>query len=168
MPKASSKNPAPSRLTPAATAVVPSQVDIARATADAMFRAAEECCHQHDRVSLVMSTSTIEDEVVAVQRICAMCNETLRNMVTAYERDAGSVKPQRSDDHWWRAANGLWLASREYARRAHCGDAASKEFKTHDRDRLGALHAEYELEASSVLALRQAADAYRKTRPSAA
>ena len=35
----------------------------------------------------------------------------------------------------------------------------------HDAGQLGSVQMEYELEASSLLALRHAADAYRKTRP---
>jgi hypothetical protein len=35
----------------------------------------------------------------------------------------------------------------------------------HSAEQLGAMHMEYELEASALLAMRHAADAYRKTRP---
>ena len=35
----------------------------------------------------------------------------------------------------------------------------------HDAEQLGSMQLEYELEASALLALRHAADAYRKTRP---
>ena len=58
------------------------------------------------------------------------------------------------------------MESREYARR-HAGcDAISKKVSgKHAAVQLSAMQMEYELEASALLALRHAADAYRKTRP---
>lgn len=146
---------------------VKAPVEVARDSADAMFRAAVECCHQHDRVSRIISKTSFDEEVKAAQNLCAVCDQMLLALVDAYEKNAASVRPGRADDDWWRHANTLWLASREYARRNRSCDASSKEFKEHGRDRLGELHTEYELEASSLLALKQSAEAYRKARPTA-
>ena len=44
---------------------------------------------------------------------------------------------------------------------------ASGEFRAHDVTKLAALGVEYELEASALLALQQAVEAYRKLRPDA-
>jgi len=144
-----------------------SPVAAARDAADAMYRAATECCHQHDRVSRIIAKSTIEDELDAVQRLCDGCTETLASLVKSYAETAASVHPTGIDEGWWHRANALWQASREYLRRSSCCDKSTRELKQHDRDRLGALHADYELEASAVLALRQSADAYKQTRPAA-
>lgn len=168
MPKAGTPD---RRAAPEAGATAPeaaSPVDVALASADAMYRAAVECCHQHDRVARILSRAAMEDEIAAVQKLCALCDQTLRAMADGYEKNAAAIRPQRADDNWWRCANGLWLASREYARRNSSCEAANKDIKQHGRDRLGALHTEYELEASALLGLRQAADAYLKCRPTAA
>jgi hypothetical protein len=147
------------------TAETRSPVEIARDSADAMFRAAVECCHQHDRVARIQSKSVSDEEVTGAQQLCAVCDEMLRALSDAYETTAAAIRPQRLEDDWWRLANTLWLASREYVRRNHCCDESSKEFKEHGPGRLGALHAEYELEASALLGLSQAAEAYRRARP---
>ena len=86
----------------------------------------------------------------------------------AYEQAAADVHPTGDDEGWWHSANALWLASREYLRRNHGCDAASKELKEHGPERLGSLHTEYELEASALLGMRHAADAYKQDRPTAA
>lgn len=133
-----------------------------------MFRAALECCHQHDRVSRVHAKSAVEEEVKSAQEACEHCDDALRMLTTAYEQAAADVRPTGADEGWWHRANGLWLASREYLRRNDGCDEASREFKQHGSDQLGALHAEYELEASALLALKHATDAYRRDRPTAA
>lgn len=144
-----------------------SEVDDVRDSADSLFRAAVECCHQHDRISRVSAKSAVEEELQAAHRACVACDETLRGLSEAYEKTSASVHPTGADEGWWRRANGLWLASREYLRRNRECDASSKQFKEHGPDRLNELQTEYELEASSLLALRHAADAYRQDRPTA-
>lgn len=139
-----------------------------RDAADALFRAALECCHQHDRGSRVHAKSAVPEEVEAAQQACEHCDEVLRTLTAAYEQTAASIHPTGDDEGWWHRANALWLASKEYLRRNGGCDAASKEFKQHDAERFSALHMEYELEASALLALKHAAEAYKQDRPSAA
>ena len=139
-----------------------------RDAADALFRAAAECCHQHDRASRVHAKAALEEEVQAVQNACAECDERLADRATAYEQTAASVVPTGGDEGWWHRANALWLASREYLRRNGGCDRESKDLKDHSPERLNELHTEYELEASALLALRHAAEAYKRDRPSAA
>ncbi len=100
-----------------------------------------------------------------VDALCAMCDGSLSEMSQAYSDAAGNVHPDR-DEAWWHKANSLWHASREYARR-HAGcDAISKKVTAkHSAGQLGSMQMDYELEASALLALRHAAEAYRKTRP---
>lgn len=138
-----------------------------RDAADALFRAAVECCHQHDRGSRVHAKSAVPEEVEAAQKACEHCDEVLRMLSTAYEQTAADVHPTGDDEGWWHRANGLWLASKEYLRRNGGCDAASQEFKEHGPEDLDALHMEYELEASALLALRHAAGAYKQDRPNA-
>jgi hypothetical protein len=151
---------------PSGPAKTPTQ--LVRDSADALFRAAVECCHQHDRVSRVHEKSAVEEELQAAQQACEHCDEVLRTLLNAYELSSADVHPTGADEEWWHSANSLWLASREYLRRNLGCDDASKEFKEHGPDRLGALHTEYELEASALLALRHAAEVYKGNRPTAA
>lgn len=144
-----------------------SPVETVRDSADALFRAAVECCHQHDRISRVSAKSEIEEEVKDAQRACEVCDETLRDRSEAYEQASADVHPTGPDESWWRRANALWLASKDYLRRQHGADASSKQLKDHGPDRLNELQTEYELEASALLALRHAAEAYRVDRPTA-
>ena len=142
--------------------------EIVRDCADALFRAADECCYQHDRISRILTKSSVDVELNSAQRMCELCDKTLRDLSESYQTTSADVHPTGKDDAWWRQANTLWMASREYLRRHRGCNVASRQFKEHGPDRLEALHADYELEASALLSLRHAADAYRQTRPTAA
>lgn len=136
-----------------------------RARADALYRAAVECCRQHDRSAKLSTVDDPELEQKHLDAICRMCDGSLQEMADAYTRAAGNVHPER-DEAWWHKANALWHASREYVRRhAGCDDLSRKVSTRHDAGQLGNMQLEYELEASSLLALRHAAEAYRRTRP---
>jgi hypothetical protein len=138
---------------------------VVRARADSLFRAAVECCRQHDRAARLHNGSEPELEHKHADALCAMCDGSLSEMAQAYADAAGAVHPS-VDEPWWHKANGLWHASREYGRR-HAGcDAVAKKLSTkRSADGLATMQMEYELEASALLALRHAAEAYRKTRP---
>lgn len=145
-----------------------SPVEIVRDCADALFRAAVECCHQADRNSRLSAKSSVDLEQDAATQLCEACNDTLRRLADAYSRASADVHPSGADEEWWRRANALWMASREFLRRHRGCDAASRDLKNHGPDELSALQTEYELEASALLALQHAAEAYRQGRPSAA
>ncbi|MDB4880898.1 MAG: hypothetical protein JWL60_2344 [Gemmatimonadetes bacterium] len=139
---------------------------LVQSRADALYRAAVECCRQHDR-SARLSSTTDEPELEHehIDALCRMCDGSLGEMAEAYTEAAADVHPER-DEAWWHKANALWHASREYARRhAGCDDISRKVSAKHGASVMGALQMEYELEASALLALRHAAEAYRKTRP---
>jgi hypothetical protein len=146
----------------------PSNVEAVREAADALYRAAIECCHQHDRVSRIVGKSELETELSEAQKMCETCGDSLRRLTKHYEETSAAVHPTGVDERWWRCANALWLASKEYLRRHRGCDDASRQFKSHGPAQLGNLHTEYELEASALLALQQAADAYKRDRPIAA
>lgn len=138
---------------------------VVRGRADALYRAAVECCRQHDRSARLSTVEDPELEHQHLDAICRMCDQSLHEMADAYTKAAGDVHPDR-DEAWWHRANALWHASREYTRRhAGCDDISKKVSAKHNAGQLGAMQLEYELEASSLLALRHAAEAYRKTRP---
>lgn len=157
-----------SRSAPASDEATKSPVQAARDAADALFRAALECCHQHDRIARITGKSDSDEEVAGAQKLCEACHDALLTLSTTYEDVAANVHPTGHDEGWWHRANTLWLASREYLRRSGGCDTASRDLKDHGPDRLNGLHAEYELEASALLALKHAAEAYQRDRPAAA
>ena len=139
-----------------------------RDCADALFRAAVECGYQHDRISGILSKSSVEAELESAQKMCELCDKSLRSLAEAYETASARIRPTGGDESWWKAANAVWLASKEFLRRHRGCDLASQQLEEHGPGRLGELHAEYELEASALLGLRHAADAYHRSRPDAA
>ena len=136
-----------------------------RARADALYRGAIECCRQHDRAAKLSGDEEPELEHRHLDALCAMCDGSLAELSQEYTEAAANVHPD-GDEPWWHKANALWHASREFARRHAACDASAKGVASkHSADRLTSMQMEYELEASSQLALRHAADAYSKTRP---
>ena len=146
-------------------------IDDARRIADALCRAADACYQQHSRSARLAEQDPVAQEERGVERLCAVCDETLAELATAYERAAAHMRPGQSDQEWWHRANALWLASQEYARRQRSCDGQTRQTSRpaarHTASELEALHIEFEFEASALLALRQACDDYRRSRPQA-
>jgi hypothetical protein len=142
------------------------------ARADALFRAACECYRQHERVARLVGQSDDDAEQKAAYAMVEHCDRTLESMAAAYERASARVHPDGDDEVWWRKANALWHASREYARRQRESERVAKRANgangTRDAASLATLNMDYELEASALLALKQALDGYKKVRPHAA
>jgi hypothetical protein len=150
---------------PASDAPPADPVAVVRNRADSLYRAAIECCRQHDRMAKLFGSSEPELEHRHADALCAMCDGSLSELSQAYESAAANVT-QAKDEAWWHRANALWHASREFCRRhAGCEVLTKKLSGKHSPDRLAEMQLEYELEASALLALRHAAEAYRKTRP---
>jgi hypothetical protein len=136
--------------------------------ADALYRAAVECCRQHERVAKLAARDAADEEQKAAAAQVDHCDGTLLAMTQAYEKCGARLHPDGEDEAWWHRANALWHASREYARRHEESLRTRRRVATdHEPEALGQLNIEYELEASALLALRQATEAYRKVRPHA-
>lgn len=148
-----------------AAAAHPSPTAAVRQVADALCRAAAECAHQHDRFArLLEEESSLAAEELAVQEICGMCDHSLAELAAEFERHAGSAGPEESPA-WWRQATALWQASRDYSRRHRLCDEMTRRLRgRHTPQELWQLEIEFELEASALLGLRQACDAYRQAR----
>lgn len=145
-----------------------SGIDAARVAADAMLRAALECCHQHDRYSRLVARPALEVEHRAADETCSVVSSALARMAETYGDVAKDLRPNGGpDEDWWHRANALWHASREFGRRQTSGEGSARRSEKHDPEALADLVLQYDLEASALLALRQAADAYRKVRPEA-
>lgn len=157
----------PKRRAPATSQPVKSPAETVRECADALCRAAEECGHQHDRISHVVGASSIDAELSAAQQVCELSDRTLKTLSEAYKATSAAIHPDGGDAAWWRAANALWLASREFLRRSRGCDVETRNLSKHGPGRLGELQTEYELEASALLGLRHAAEAYRQARRAA-
>jgi hypothetical protein len=134
--------------------------------ADALFRAARECCHQHDRYARVLERTTVDLEERAAQELCRAADTTLAQLADAYGRVVAEVRPG-TDEPWRRLANSIWLASREFTKRHRETDEMTRRIGRHSSDDLETLHTEFELEASALLALRHACADYQRARPEA-
>lgn len=154
------------------TAVIPGDgtessltpIECAAVSADAVYRAALDAWHHHERLSRLVGRPTIEAEHRVARDMCALCDAALTEMTEAYEGAARGLAPGGDDAEWWHKANSLWHASREYLRR-HAGcDRLTRRIGAHSPEELGAMVVEFDLEASAVLALKHAAEAYRRTR----
>ena len=136
--------------------------------ADALYRCAVECCRQHERLArLVKDDDAMPAEQRAAQSLVRLADEALIDLAAAYEKTACKTHPD-GDAACWHAANGLWMASREYARRQRTSQLAGRglgDGASHSSDRLGELTLDYDLEASALLLLKQATETYRKARP---
>lgn len=159
MPSGKARAP---RSTPTATSAVDPLTD----AADALFRSAIEACRQHERVARCSERGCSEAELKEMAELCDLGHRHLAARTVAWESAAGTGQGN-TDGAFWHAANTLWHASREYARRHHSCDAMTTSVSRRPPDALGALTMEYELEASALLALRHAVAAYRKLRADA-
>lgn len=135
------------------------------AIADALCRAAVECCRQHDRVARIVERSDVEVEVGFAQHFCEVMHEGMGQLLEAYEQAVGTA--EAAGDGWRARAKGLYSAARDYLRRHNECDQAARKLHRHDSQLLAALAMEFEFEASALLALRHATEAYRKERPEA-
>lgn len=134
--------------------------------ADALFRAALECCRQHHRYAKLVAMDSPDDEQTAACRLVELADTLLAEAVEAYQLAA--TRPEADGDHaWWHLANALWHSSREYARRHSVSERAARARRA-GGETLSELTLDFDLEASALLLLQQALDAYRRCRPSAA
>jgi hypothetical protein len=142
-------------------------VDLLRAKAVGLFRTAQECIRQQDRCAHLGKLSCGQTEKRVTQSAAKQSIDALATMLESYEKSSSTLKVDGADEAWWRKANAIWMASREFARRHSGTDAASKDLETPDAGRFGGLAVDFELEASALLALRQAAASYQQVRPEA-
>ena len=136
-----------------------------RSVADAVCRCASECCRQHDRVARIVERSDVDTEVSFAQEFCEVIHTCLGRLLDVYDRTAAA--DPGDGEPWRQPANALQRAARDYLRRHNACDQAARKLHRHDSQLLATLAMEFEFEASSLLSLRHATDAYRKERPEA-
>ena len=136
------------------------------AAADALGRTAAETCRQHERLARLMELSVSQSELAAAYAMVDTIDLALAESVRDFEKC--SAKAPVSDDAELKAkTNTLWLAARDYLRRHSIAEKASRQLTQHDAEKLGVIKFEFELEASAMLALRQATAAVAKIRQQA-
>jgi hypothetical protein len=137
--------------------------------ADTLYRAAAECCRQHQRYARLVDKGVATAEQKAALEMAYMYDDLLATAMQGYEKVTAGA-PARPNDDWWHRGNMLWHASREYIRRhADCDllQRAHRKSQGQSRDGLGEMTMEFDLEASALLALKMALDSYRAVRPEA-
>lgn|SRR5689334_15269198 len=135
--------------------------------ADALYHAADECHRQHTRHAKLVEADAPDQQQLEALEAAFICDDALASAMTAYEK-AKDHGHGHADDAWWHKGNMLWHASRAFIRRhASCEGLSKKNNNKGSRDRLAILTLSYDLEASSLLNLKMAADAYRAARPEA-
>ena len=150
---------------PAPASIDPRDVDAFYQSADALCRCAMECCRQRERLAHLVRLGALPAEQRAAKTLVALCDDALADLVTSYEKVAGRARPA-AGDACWHAANGRWLAGREFARRTRTSARAARALvERGDRTQLSELALDYDLEASALLLLKQATEAYRRARP---
>ncbi|HJU75314.1 MAG TPA: hypothetical protein VJ717_16345, partial [Gemmatimonadaceae bacterium] len=137
-----------------------------RAQADVLYRAATECVRQRGRYSNLVASSAADSELDSAWRVVSLCDELLTEAVGAYE-DAVAKDGGAASETWWHQANALWHSSREYTRRHREVEESSRRLGAHNPSKLTELALQYDLEASSLLALDHAVASYRKCCPEA-
>ena len=150
----------------AAAALAAQESEPLLSLAYALFRVAAECCRQHRRHAALVELDVSEAEEKAAERIVGLTDELLTEAATTYEK--GVATAGVTDEEWRARANALWHAAREYERRHQASEHASKQLQSHDLRKLLSITLEFEIEASSLLQLQHAVDAYRRVRPEAA
>lgn len=133
--------------------------------ADVLYRAAAECCRQHQKYARLVGKGVQQQEQKSALEMAYMYDDLLGTAMQGYEKITCNA-PARPDDDWWHRSNMLWHASREYIRRHANGDSVALG-EGHSRGELAEMTMEFDLEASALLALKMALDSYRAVRPEA-
>lgn len=137
-----------------------------RDAADALYRAARECCHQHERLATLNKVHADDAEFSAAWDVAEICEGQLAAQTARYEETAQLGRGPESEE-LWKSANGLWMACREYVRRHSAGNEAASRRKRHGAAELSEITMDYELELSARMAVKQALKDYGALRPDA-
>lgn len=130
---------------------------------DALGRTAAEACRQHERLARLIEMGVANSELAAAHAMVDMIDLALEETVQEFERKCAKSPSAVSADVR-QSANTMWLAARQYLKRHSMAERASRQIRQ-GSESLNDLHFEYELEASALLALKQATNNYQKLRP---
>ncbi len=113
-----------------------------------------------------MDLGVSQSELSAAYAMVDTIDLALAECVKDFEKCCAKA-PVSDEPELKQRANTLWLAARDYLRRHSIAEKASRQLTQHDAEKLGVIKFEFELEASAMLALRQATAALGKIRPEA-
>ena len=119
-----------------------------------------------EKLMLVTGAPGILESLEDPRSLVSYTDLALAECVRDFEKCCAKL-PASDDADIRQKANTLWLAAREYLRRHSIAEKASHHLTQHNAEKFGVLQFEYELEASAMLALRQATGAFGKIRPEA-
>lgn len=131
-----------------------------------LYRAAAECHRQHTRYARLVERGSPETEQRVALEMAYLCDDALGTAMLDYETAKGHSEAH-ADDAWWHKCNMLLHASSQYIRRHSNCDGMARRLGRQSPNRLAELALSFDLEASSLLGLRMAADAYRAASPDA-
>ena len=136
-------------------------VELLRAKADGLARSGAEGIRQRDRCAKLNSLDCGQTEKKLAREAATIADRALVQMLESYGKSSARLKPEGDDEAWWKKANAVWMAAREYTRR-HGATDDSEGTARHSGEVavLGELQLDAELEASALLAMRQAVKAY--------
>jgi hypothetical protein len=137
-----------------------------RDIADTLYRTAVESGRQHCRYAELVDSAAPDAEQKAALAAVRESDDILDEAVDLYEV-ACLEESNHADDAWWHRANMVWKAAKEYLRHHALSERMTRCGNGHSRAELVGLSIEYELEASALLRMRHAVEAYRATRPAA-
>jgi hypothetical protein len=126
---------------------------------DALYRAAVECCHQHERIAALIKLEADDQEFAAAWDMADLAEAQMGLRTASYEEIAAAGRGAEPED-WWHSANALWMACREYSRRYSASADAASRRKRHTEKEFAEIAVEYELEVSARLAVKQALKGY--------
>ena len=135
--------------------------------ADSLFRCAVESCRQHHRVARLIAGGAEEAEQRIAWKVAVMCDSLLKQVTDTYatmaSRTASNISEQLRS-----CGNALWRASRAFTNRfLDEGYISGNSTREHSSGDFLDLRLRHELDASSILSLKQAAEEYRRVRPEA-
>lgn len=126
---------------------------------DALYRSAVECCHQHERIAALIKLEADDHEFAAAWDMADLAEQQMGLRTSGYEEFAAAGRGVESEE-WWRSANALWMACREYSRRYSASAVAASRRKRHTEKEFAEIAVEYELEVSARMAVKQALKGY--------
>jgi hypothetical protein len=123
-----------------------------------------ECCRQHERFAHLVSSAPGAAEQRAARTLVTLCDDALADLAAAYERTADArTRTTRTRAGTRPTASGSPAASR--AAQPHERPRGAALVEKGDRTQFSELALDYDLEASALLLLKQATEAYRRARP---
>jgi hypothetical protein len=144
--------------------VTPQAKAALRDIADTLYYAAADSCREHRRYAELVDRDASDSEQKAARAAVRGCDEVLDEAADLYEI-ACLAESGHGEDGWWHKANMVWQGAKEYLRHQAESKRLLRGGNGHSKNEFMELRIEHQLEASSLLRLRQAIESYKTARP---